>query len=90
MKRSLTLGLVAAALTFGTVTAHAAVNCDQVNKYLKTGRTPQDVADTMVVPIDDIKKCQAGGDIKAKAAGSAMPSGQPGGTTAMPDGSKGN
>jgi len=34
------------------------VNCKQVNKYLQTGRSVQDVAETMVVDPNDVKKCQ--------------------------------
>jgi hypothetical protein len=39
----------------------AAVNCEQVRKYLATGRSAEDVAETMIVSIDDVKKCQQGG-----------------------------
>jgi hypothetical protein len=34
------------------------VNCKQVNKYLQTGRSVQDVAETMVIDPNDVKKCQ--------------------------------
>ena len=34
------------------------VNCKQVNKYLGTGRTVKDVAETMVISESDVKKCQ--------------------------------
>jgi hypothetical protein len=47
----------------------AGVNCKQVNKYLQTGRTPKDVAETMVIDEDEVKKCQAeAGEAKAPAA----------------------
>lgn len=36
------------------------VNCDQVRRYLQTGRSVEDVADTMVVSVEDVKKCQQG------------------------------
>ena len=36
-----------------------AVNCKQVNKYLQTGRSVKDVAETMVIDEADVKKCQA-------------------------------
>ena len=36
-----------------------AVNCKQVNKYLSTGRSVKDVAETMVIDEADVKKCQA-------------------------------
>jgi hypothetical protein len=35
-----------------------AVNCKQVNKYLQTGRTVKDVAETMVIDESEVKKCQ--------------------------------
>lgn len=45
----------------------SAVNCDQVRRYLSTGRSAEDVADTMIISIDDVKKCQQAdeGDKKA-------------------------
>lgn len=61
-----------------TVSGAAGVNCKQVNKYLQTGRSVKDVAETMVVDEADVKKCQeeagaAGGDAKGgeKAGGEA-------------------
>jgi hypothetical protein len=36
----------------------AGVNCDQVRRYLQTGRSAQDVAETMIISVDDVKKCQ--------------------------------
>ena len=38
----------------------AAVNCDQVRRYLQTGRSVEDVAESMVVSVEDVKKCQSG------------------------------
>ena len=42
------------------------VNCKQVNKYLQTGRSVKDVAETMVISESDVEKCKAqgGGDTK--------------------------
>ena len=47
-----------------------AVNCKQVNKYLATGRSVSDVAQTMVIDEADVKKCQeqAGSEGAAGAA----------------------
>ncbi|MGH7860369.1 MAG: hypothetical protein ACREQY_23825 [Candidatus Binatia bacterium] len=42
----------------GAATASAQVNCAQVNRYLQTGRTVQDVSETMVIPEEQVKKCQ--------------------------------
>ncbi len=46
----------------------AEVNCDQVRKYLKMGRDADFIAETMVISVDQVKKCQAEGE---KAAGGA-------------------
>lgn len=59
--------------------AAAEVNCKQVNKYLQTGRSVKDVAETMVVSESDVEKCkaEAGAEPKAGEAkpGEAKPSG---------------
>ena len=57
----LSLTFVTAVLTT-VVAPHqaAAVNCDQVRRYLQTGRSVEDVAESMVVSLDDVKKCQSG------------------------------
>ena len=39
----------------------AAVNCDQVRRYLSTGRSLQDVAESMVITVDEVRKCQRAG-----------------------------
>jgi len=79
MKRSI-LGIAVAVLTatVGVGTA-SAINCKQVNKYLETGRSVSDIAETMVVSEDEVKKCQeeaaaakaaqAGGEKKAPEGG---------------------
>jgi len=88
MKRSLIGFGVATSLVLGAATGYSAVNCEQVKKYLKTGRTPQDIADTMVIPVDEVKKCQNEADTKG-STGTADKSGTTGGgTTAAPEGSK--
>jgi len=38
----------------------AAVNCEQVKRYLATGRSVEDIADTMVVSVEEVQKCQQG------------------------------
>jgi len=35
-----------------------AVNCAQVLRYLQAGRTADEVANTMIISVDDVKKCQ--------------------------------
>jgi hypothetical protein len=68
-------------LVLATAAAAAEVNCKQVNKYLQTGRSVKDVAETMVISESDVEKCKAqggSGDTKAGEAkpGEAKPSGQ--------------
>jgi hypothetical protein len=67
-------------LVLATAAAAAEVNCKQVNKYLQTGRSVKDVAETMVVSESDVEKCKAQGSGEPKAGeakpGEAKPSGQ--------------
>jgi hypothetical protein len=68
-------------LALATAAVAAEVNCKQVNKYLQTGRSVKDVAETMVISESDVEKCKAqGGDTKAGEAkpGEAKPSGTEG------------
>src|SRR5436309_1305333 len=52
--------VIGVALLLGTAGSGFAgtVNCKQVNKYLGTGRSVSDVAQTMVIDEADVKKCQ--------------------------------
>jgi hypothetical protein len=69
------------ALATVTVAGAGEVNCKQVNKYLQTGRSVKDVAETMVVSESDVEKCKAEGG--GAAAGEAKPGeAKPGGTGA--------
>jgi hypothetical protein len=70
MKRLVLLGLALGFVLGGTSLPAAAVNCKAVNKMLKTGRTPQDLADTMVVDVGEIEKCKEEAE---KAGGEATP-----------------
>ena len=47
------------------------VNCKQVNKYLQTGRSAKDVAETMVISESDVEKCKAQAPADTKGAGDA-------------------
>src|SRR5262249_60788177 len=58
--------LLLGAATFGRA---AEVNCKQVNKYLQTGRSVKDVAETMVISESDVEKCKSA-DTGGGAAGS--------------------
>jgi hypothetical protein len=52
--------MIGIALLLGTAGSGfaGAVNCKQVNKYLQTGRSVKDVAETMVIDEAEVKKCQ--------------------------------
>ena len=63
MKTTLLVLIVGLTMGLGAVTASAGgVNCDQVRRYLKTGRTPEEIAESMVVSVSDVKKCQEQGE----------------------------
>lgn len=69
MVRSVLLG--AAGLVTGLVlfmpAPAAAVNCKFVLKNLSTGRTVEQVAETMMIDVDDVKECQAEEEAKKAA-----------------------
>jgi hypothetical protein len=70
MKR-VVLGLtIGCTLLLGAVEARAGVNCEQVRRYAKTGRTADDIADSMIVDVGEVKKCLEAGD---KDAGAPTP-----------------
>ncbi len=66
-------------LALATAAAAGEVNCKQVNKYLQTGRSVKDVAETMVVAESDVEKCKAEGAGDAKTPPPTVP--KMGGTT---------
>jgi hypothetical protein len=75
--------MIGTALVLGAAGAsYAEVNCKQVNKYLGTGRSVKDVAETMVISESDVKKCQEQGAGEAKPAegGQKPAEGHSGGT----------
>lgn len=59
--RRVVLGLTIGTILFGAVEAFAGVNCDQVRRYTQTGRTPEDIAESMIVDVSEVKKCLEGG-----------------------------
>jgi hypothetical protein len=65
--------IVGLTLGLGAVTASAGVNCDQVRRYLKTGRTPQEIAESMVIDVSEVKKCQEQGEKKEAPAPASTP-----------------
>ena len=60
MRRVMLSLLLAGGLTTMATSAFA-VNCDQVRRYLSTGRSVDDVAETMIISVDEVKKCQQAG-----------------------------
>ncbi len=74
--RASALGLaVGLTFWFGSLGIATAVNCEQVRRYLATGRSAEDVAESMVVDLSEVKKCAEAG-----AAAGATPTpatGQP-------------
>ena len=62
--------LLGGTLALATAAVAAEVNCKQVNKYLQTGRSAKDVAETMVISESDVEKCKA-------QAGEAPKAGEP-------------
>lgn len=58
MKKLVMVLPLGVALLCGLRVASAEVNCEQVRRYLKTGRSAEDIAETMVVDVQDVKKCQ--------------------------------
>lgn len=67
------IAMLGGALLLAAASASSAadVNCKQVMKYLQTGRSAQDVAETMVISEADVKNCQeqAAGSGDAAAGG---------------------
>ena len=74
-----TTHVIAALVMLGLPASAAAVNCAQVNKYLATGRSVTDVAETMIIPEAEVKKCQEGA-----SAGGTAPSAAPTPAAAKP------
>ena len=72
-----TLAIGAALLLVSAGSSFAgAVNCKQVNKYLQTGRSVKDVAETMVIDESDVKKCQEQAGTEGAAGGGAQGGGE--------------
>jgi hypothetical protein len=73
MRRQLILGIagIIALGLLSSVPAAAEVNCKFVLKNLSIGRTVEQVAETMMISEDEIKKCQEEAAAKKKAEGGA-------------------
>jgi hypothetical protein len=46
-------------------TARAEINCNQVRRYAQTGRSAEDIAETMIIPLEEVEKCLKGDGQKA-------------------------
>jgi hypothetical protein len=51
------LPTVCAAALLACASQASAINCEQVKRYLTTGRTVEQIAETMIVSVDEVKKC---------------------------------
>lgn len=80
--------VIGTALLLGTASLGnaAAVNCKQVKKYLDTGRSVKDVAETMVIDEAEVKKCQEQG--ATEGAGAQPPTGTGAAGTKTPEPAK--
>ena len=55
-----------------------AINCEQVRRYAQTGRSEDDIAETMVVDVAEVKKClQKGEEAKPAPPTPAQPKAAP-------------
>jgi hypothetical protein len=70
MKRA-SMFVLAAAVALVSSGAQAAVNCEQVRRYAQTGRTAEQIAETMIADEDEVKKCLEGMEKAPPLAGSA-------------------
>ena len=59
--RRVVLSLTICTLLLGAADAIAGVNCEQVRRYAQTGRTPEDIAESMIVDVNEVKKCLEAG-----------------------------
>jgi hypothetical protein len=66
-------------LVLATAAMAGEVNCKQVNKYLQTGRSVKDVAETMVISESDVEKCKAQAGAEAPAGGAKADEAKPSG-----------
>ena len=46
-----------ALLLAATTPAVAGVNCGIIKKDIEMGRTPQDISERMIIPIEEVQKC---------------------------------
>jgi hypothetical protein len=61
MRSAAIRGILAMAALLAVSGPASAINCEQARRYAATGRKAEDIADTMVADIDEVKKCLEGG-----------------------------
>lgn len=64
MKAILLAAVVGCTQMLAINSVSAVVNCEQVRRYLATGRSAEDIAENMVIDISEVKKCQQEGAAK--------------------------
>jgi len=57
MKRTALILTVAVFVTAGAAPVLGEINCNQVRRYAQTGRSAEDISETMIIPLDQVKKC---------------------------------
>ena len=71
--KAILLGLVIGCTMVLAINSAGAVNCEQVRRYLATGRSAEDIAENMVIDVNEVKKCQQEGAAKQAPATPAAP-----------------
>lgn len=55
--RTQLIGIAVGCTVLVGASAAPAINCEQVRRYVATGRTIESIAETMIVDVDEVKKC---------------------------------
>jgi hypothetical protein len=61
MRSAAIRGILAMVALFAVSGTASALNCEQARRYAATGRKAEDIADTMVADVNEVKKCLEGG-----------------------------
>jgi len=60
MMRIIFASAILLALTGIPAPAGAEINCNQVRRYAQTGRSAEDISETMIIPLQEVEKCLKG------------------------------
>lgn len=55
--RARLIGIIIGGAVLVGASAAPAINCEQVKRYAATGRTVESIAETMIVDVEEVKKC---------------------------------